>query len=148
MWVMHVEKPECCNNLGYAEESGGGCPKYRKEIFLCVEFSASGHLAKELGNMGVFYSQLWNKWAGKSWLPYYSISLCQSADFHCVPLKYLLFPYVRIRNGFYTPDASKKALRLMCLKLYSNAYMKLLIVWLHIHSLYMYIQVLKSFNQK
>lgn len=53
MWVMHVEKPECCNDLGCAEESGGGCPKYRKEIFLCVEFSASGHLAKELGNMGI-----------------------------------------------------------------------------------------------
>lgn len=27
--------------------------KYRKEIFLCVEFSASDNLAKELRNMGI-----------------------------------------------------------------------------------------------
>lgn len=34
-WCM-LKKIECCNNLGCAEESGGGgCPKYRKEVF-CV----------------------------------------------------------------------------------------------------------------
>lgn len=35
------------------KEGARGYPKYRKGIFLCVEFSASGHLAKELGNMDI-----------------------------------------------------------------------------------------------
>lgn len=47
-----LKKTECCNNLGCAEESGGGCPKYRKEIF-CVLNSLHQVTEQKSWEMGI-----------------------------------------------------------------------------------------------
>lgn len=49
--------------MGCAEEGRGGCPPSMD--FLCVEFSASGHLAKELENVGISISGCGTKYLGK-----------------------------------------------------------------------------------
>lgn len=120
-WMMHVKNHSVAIPSDTLKKVEGS--QVQKNRFSLCWIQCIRSTSKGVVKPGYFYSWLWDKLVGNIWLSHYGTFLCPV--FIVCLLRIQCSPYVRIRRSFQPQDVVR---RLMYLKLYSNMYIKLLIV--------------------